>query len=391
MKQNVCVVTGSRADYGLLRPLLFRLRDDNEISLQLVVTGSHLSRAFGNTQSEIGKDGFVINSRIAIPMAGDSKAEMAKATGYALSAFAGCFKKIRPDLLVVLGDRYEIFAAAAAASILGIAVAHISGGDVTEGALDDTFRHCITKMSFLHFPGSLQSAGRIIQLGENPERVFNAGEPGVENCLFIVPLSLAELQKYIDIDIIHKPYAIVTFHAATMDNDSVKTQADELVLALESFPDMNFIITKSNADAGGRTINSIWDKRQKNHPNWLMVASMGVEQYISAMKYAQMLIGNSSSGIVEAPAMKMPSVNIGDRQKGRMLAGSVICCAPVAQDIISAIKRALSPEFRAVAANVINPFGEGHTSQRIYEVVKKFLAESPHNMKKGFYDLEVIT
>ena len=222
MKQNVCVLTGSRAEYGLLRSLLFRLRGDSEISLQLVVTGSHLSSAFGNTQNEIVSDGFEINTRIAIPLEGDSKAEMVKTTGYALSIFADCFQKIRPDLLVVLGDRYEIFAAAAAAAIMGIAIAHVSGGDITEGALDDTFRHCITKMSLLHFPGCQQSANRIIQLGENPKRVFNVGEPGVENCLSVSYMSVSELQKYVNIDIIHKSYSIITFHTATMENDSPK-------------------------------------------------------------------------------------------------------------------------------------------------------------------------
>ena len=387
MTHTVCVVTGSRAEYGLLRALLFRLRDDDEISLQLIVTGSHLSNSFGNTQSELENDGLIINTRIAIPLEGDSKADMAGSTAYAISAFADCFVRIRPDLLVVLGDRYEIFAAAATATILGIPIAHISGGDVTEGTLDDTFRHCITKMSFLHFPGSQQSANRIIQLGEPPQRVFNVGEPGVENCISVLPLSITELQKHMNIDIVHKPYAIVTFHAATMGQDSVQSQVGELILALEHFPDMNFIITKANADAGGRAINLIWDEQEKNHSNWLIVPSLGVNKYISAMKYAQMIIGNSSSGIVEAPAMKIPAVNIGDRQKGRILADSIICCAPVAKDIICAMKQALSPEFCAVAANAVNPFGDGHTSQQIFHVIKNFLTDNSRNIKKEFYDL----
>jgi GDP/UDP-N,N'-diacetylbacillosamine 2-epimerase (hydrolysing) len=388
MTQTVCVVTGSRAEYGLLRSLLFKLRDESEITLQLVVTGSHLSSAFGNTQSEIENDGFEINTRIAIPLEGDSKAKMAKAMGYAVNAFTDCFEKIRPDLLVVLGDRYEIFAAATAAVILGIAIAHISGGDVTQGALDDVFRHCITKMSFLHFPGCQQSARRIIQLGENPARVFNVGEPGVENCLSVSPISRAELQKHIEIDIIHKSYSIVTFHAATMENDTAETQVRQLISALEYFPDMNFIITKANADAGGRAINLIWDKQEKVHSNWQVIPSLGAERYISVMRYAQMVIGNSSSGIVEAPAMKKPTVNIGDRQKGRMMADSVICCEPVAKDIINAMKRALSPEFRAASAGVVSPFGQGHTSQQILAVIKKYLADGSHDIKKRFYDLE---
>ena len=387
--QKVCIVTGSRAEYGLLRALLFKLRDDEDISLQLVVTGSHLSGAFGNTYHEIENDGFEISARIGIPLEGDSKTEMAKATGFALSAFTDYFENSRPDLLVVLGDRYEIFAATAAATILGIAVAHISGGDVTEGALDDTFRHCITKMSLLHFPGCKQSAERLIQLGENPSRVFNVGEPGVENCFSVMPIRRSELQSCLGFDITQKSYAIVTFHPATMEDNSAEAQVCELISALENFPNMNFIITKANADSGGRAINQIWDKQANAHSNWLVVSSLGVERYISAMKYAEMIIGNSSSGIVEAPAMKKPSINIGNRQRGRMMAESVICCEPQAEEITCAIKRALSPEFKTAAANVVNPFGDEQTSQRIFDVIKNFLTDGPHNIKKEFYDFKV--
>lgn len=389
MKHNVCVVTGSRAEYGLLRALLFRLHNDEEISLQLVVTGSHLSKAFGNTQNEIENDGFNINARIAIPLEGDSKADMAKAAGAALSTFAGYFEKNRPQLLVVLGDRYEIFAACAAATIQGIAIAHISGGDVTEGALDDTFRHCITKMSFLHFPGCKKFAERIVRLGEDPSRVFAVGEPGVENCLSAPFLSISELQADLGFDIIEKPYSIVTFHPVTNENNTGEGQVAELISALENFPDMNFIITKANADAGGRSINEIWDEKANAHANWLLVSSLGVERYISAMKYAVMIIGNSSSGIVEAPAMKKPTINIGDRQKGRMMAESIISCAPIADEITKAINKAMSPEFKAITASVQNPFGDGNTSEKIMRKIKDFLSSDNKDIKKEFYDLEV--
>lgn len=389
MIHNVCVVTGSRADYGLLRSLLFRLRNDEGISLQLVVAGSHLSDVFGNTQKEIESDGFEINARIAIPLEGDSKAEMARAAGAALIAFADYFEKNCPDLLIVLGDRFEIFAACAAATIQGVAIAHISGGDVTEGALDDTFRHCITKMSFLHFPGCKKSAERIVQLGEDPFRVFEVGEPGVENCLSVPFLSISELQADLGFDIIGKPYSIVTFHPVTNENNTAKEQVAELISALENFPDMNFIITKANADAGGRAINEIWDEQTNAHANWLLVSSLGVERYISAMKYAVMIIGNSSSGIVEAPAMKTPTINIGDRQKGRMMAESVISCAPVADEITKAMNKAMTPEFKAITANVQNPFGDGNTSEKIMRKIKEFLSLDNKDIKKVFYDLEV--
>lgn len=391
MKKSVCVVTGSRAEYGLLRPLLFQLRDDKDIELRLVVTGSHLSGTFGNTQQEIESDGLEINTRVAIPLEDDSRIGMAKATGAALSAFSDYFGEKRPDLLIVLGDRYEIFAASAAAAIQRIAIAHISGGDITEGSLDDVFRHCITKMSLLHFPSCKQSAERIIQLGENPARVFDVGELGVENCFSASLMSIQELQKHLNPGILQKPYSIVTFHSATAEKQSAETQVCELIAALENFPEMNFIITKANADAGGRAINNIWEKQAKNHSNWLVVASLGIRCYLSVMKHAEMVIGNSSSGIIEAPAMKIPVVNIGNRQKGRILADNIICCKPSAEDIIRAVKRALSPEFKAAAAGAISPFGDGQTSRRIYRVIREYFSGGLPDTRKQFYDLKVIT
>lgn len=387
MIRKVCVVTGSRAEYGLLRPLLFRLKNDKEIFLQLVVTGSHLSETFGNTQKEIEDDGFEIYARVELPLEGDSKAQMAKSAGNALYKFASYFEENRPDLVVVLGDRYEIFSACTAATILGIAIAHISGGDVTQGTLDDTFRHCITKMSLLHFTGCEQSTKRVVQLGENPKHVFNVGETGVENCFSIPLISVEKLQKNIDIDIMEKPFSIVTFHPVTLENNCAENQTLELVKALEKFEYMNFIITKANADAGGRFINEIWDRQKINHKNWLVVSSLGVVCYLSAMKYAEMVIGNSSSGLVEAPAMKKPTVNIGDRQKGRMIADSVICCKPTENDIVSAMKKAMSPEFQIAINNTVNPFGDGNTSLQIYNVIRKYLYDNCFNIKKEFYDI----
>lgn len=387
MMRKVCVVTGSRAEYGLLRPLLFRLKNDEEIFLQLVVTGSHLSETFGNTQKEIEDDGFDIYARVEFPLEGDSKVQMAKSAGNALITFASYFEENRPDLVVVLGDRYEIFSACTAATILGIAIAHISGGDVTQGTLYDAFRHCITKMSLLHFTGCEQSAKRVVQLGENPKYVFNVGETGVENCFSIPLISIEELQKNIDIDIMEKPFSIVTFHPATLDDNCAENQTLELVKALEKFDYMNFIITKANADAGGRFINEIWDRQKINHKNWLVVSSLGVVCYLSAMKYAKMVIGNSSSGLVEAPAMKKPTVNIGDRQKGRMIADSVICCNPNEKDIVSAMNKAMSHEFQIALNNTVNPFGDGNSSWQIYNVIRKYLNDNHFNNKKEFYDI----
>jgi len=390
MRHSICVVTGSRADYGLLRPLLLRLAADDEIEFRLVVTGSHLIGGFGNTQDEIKNDGFDVSFRIPINLKNDSDTAIAEATGQALSAFADYFSNSRPELLVILGDRYEIFAAASAALILNIDIAHISGGDVTEGVLDDTFRHCITKMSTLHFAGCEQSAKRIIQLGESPDRVFNVGELGVENCLNLPKMSIDDLQKSLGFRLDDKPYGMVTFHPLNIAIGDIQYQIYELISALEAFPDMGFIITGANADAGGSTINKIWNESTEKHPNWLVTSSLGVERYISAMKYAKLVIGNSSSGIIEAPALKIPTVNIGDRQKGRMMADSVICCEPIAKDIISSMKRALSPEFKAITAEVTNPFGDGHTSEKIFNVIKRHLFGAVFGTKKKFYDVSVV-
>lgn len=390
MKHTVCVVTGSRAEYGLLHPLLVRLQNDNDITLWIVVTGSHLSRVFGNTQNEIEKDGFILHRLIPLSLEDDSKVGMVQATGEALSAFADYFSKNCPDLLIVLGDRYEIFAAATAAAMFGIPIAHLHGGETTEGAVDEFLRHSITKMSTLHFVACEQYRRRVIQLGEAPERVFNVGALGVENSLNMPLMALPKLQESIGFQLEGKSFSVVTFHPVTLGDNTPKAQIWELVRAMEAFPEMNYIITKANADAGGRTINQIWAEESVKHGNWLVISSLGAQRYLSALRYAKMMIGNSSSGIIEGPAMKIPTVNIGDRQKGRMMADSVICCEPRAEDIISAMKRALSQEFKAIAAEVVSPFGDGHTSEKIFNTIKQYLMCAVSNTKKKFYDVKVM-
>lgn len=390
MKHTVCVVTGSRAEYGLLHPLLVRLQNDNDITLWIVVTGSHLSRVFGNTQNEIEKDGFILHRLIPLSLEDDSKVGMVQATGEALSAFADYFSKNCPDLLIVLGDRYEIFAAATAAAMFGIPIAHLHGGETTEGAVDEFLRHSITKMSTLHFVACEQYRRRVIQLGEAPERVFNVGALGVENSLNMPLMALPKLQESIGFQLEGKSFSVVTFHPVTLGDNTPKAQIWELVRAMEAFPEMNYIITKANADAGGRTINQIWAEESVKHGNWLVISSLGAQRYLSALRYAKMMIGNSSSGIIEGPAMKIPTVNIGDRQKGRMMADSVICCEPIAKDIISAMKRALSQEFKAITAEVVSPFGDGHTSEKIFNTIKQYLMCAVSNTKKKFYDVKVM-
>lgn len=304
-----------------------------------------------------------------------------------MSVFADYFSENRPDLLIVLGDRYEIFAVAAAAALLGIPIAHICGGEVTEGAVDEFLRHSITKMSFLHFTECEVYRQRVIQLGEDPERVFNVGALGVENVLHVPLLSLDDLQESIQFSFQGRPFSVVTFHPVTMENSTAETQVGELIGAMDRFPQMDYLITLSNADAGGRAVNRIWEREALTHNNWIVAPSLGTQRYLSALRYAEMMLGNSSSGIIEGPAMHLPTVNIGDRQKGRVMAESVICSPPVCQEIVSAMERALTPEFRRIAENSVNPFGNGRTSGQIMSEIFAFWASSEANIKKSFFNI----
>lgn len=387
-KYKIFVITGTRAEYGLLRELLFKLQKNDKIDLKLVVTGSHLSNAFGNTQDEIIEDGFDDYIKVPIPMDDDSKEGMAVSAGVAMVKFAELFTSYRPEMIIVLGDRFEIFAVASAAHLIGIPVAHISGGDTTEGAVDDAIRHCLTKMSYLHFPGCEQSRMRIIQMGEQPDRVFNVGELGVENCLNMNLMPRQELAGNLKFDGIKRNYSVVTFHSVTMENNTAVTQVYELIKAMDLFDDMSYIITMANADAGGRTINEIWIEEGKKRSNWLVVTSLGVFRYLSAVKYAKLVIGNSSSGIVEAPSMGTPTINIGNRQKGRMMAESVICCEPKERDIASAMRDALEPKFQERAKHVKSPFGDGFTSNQIVDAILNYLNNRSETTEKHFYDID---
>lgn len=389
-RYQVCVITGTRAEYGLLRPLLFRLKDSKKIELNLVVTGTHLSEAFGNTQDEIIEDGFQEFIKIPIPMDDDSKEGMAESTGFAITKFAKFFAEYKQDIIIVLGDRFEILAAVMSATFIGIPVAHISGGDITEGAIDDTIRHCITKMSCLHFSGCEQSAMRVIQMGEQPDRVFNVGELGVENCLNLKLLKRQELADNLRFCGINNAYSLITFHPVTMENNTAVEQVYELIKAMDSYEGMYYVITMANADAGGRIINDIWIREAKQHPNWLVVSSLGVLRYLSAMKYAKLVMGNSSSGVVEAPSIGTPTVNIGNRQKGRMMADSIICCKPVAKEIVTAMRKACDDEFQKKALNVKSPFGDGTTSVQIIDKIICYLDNKSETNEKHFYDINFL-
>lgn len=387
MSYRVCVVSGSRAEYDLLRPVITRLIQETEVECDVVITGSHLGELFGNTQNYIMNDGIPIAAKIEIPLDFDGKADMARSTGATVIAFADYFETHSYDMLVLLGDRFEIYGAAIAASMIGIPIAHLFGGDTTEGAVDEFIRHGITKMSYLHFSSCEEYRRRVIQLGENPNRVFNVGSLGVENCLQLPLLSFEALQKELNFSMDIGRYAVVTFHPVTLENATMQQQMNELIKAMNSFGDFKYIVTKSNADAGGRLINDIWEHEAEKHDNWLLASSLGAVKYISALKYSAFMLGNSSSGISEAPSMKIPTVNIGDRQKGRVMADSLICCEPNCEDIVMAMTKAVSPEFKEIANKTISPFGDGNTSEKMVTEIMRALRQGNINIKKAFYDI----
>jgi GDP/UDP-N,N'-diacetylbacillosamine 2-epimerase (hydrolysing) len=385
---KICVITSSRADYGILKPLIEKLSNDSEISLLLVATGMHLCSEFGYTYREIEADGFSLYKKIDIQLSSDSPVGMSKTMGMALICFAEFFEENRPNLLVVLGDRYEIAGVCCAAVNRQIPVAHLHGGELTEGAVDDKYRHAITKMSSLHFVAAETYRKRVIQLGEDPQTVFNVGAMGVENIKSISLLRLDELEKDLYFPLKNREYAVVTFHPLTLEHNTGAEHIRELQNALDEFPEINFIITKSNSDAGGREINRLWDEYGTARKNCLVVASLGAKRYLSALQYASMMIGNSSSGIIEGPASRIPTINIGDRQKGRIMTGSIICCNPQKGAIVQAIKQALTPQFQKLAKEVVNPYGDGNTSSKIMDIIRDQLGKNRIDIKKKFYDIE---
>lgn len=385
---SVCVLTTTRADYGILRPLLLALQEDPAFDMTLAVTGTHLSRPFGMTVREIEADGLPIGVRIPILEEGDAApAAVSRAMARAVERFGACFQARRPDLLVALGDRYETFAVCAAAVSARVPIAHLHGGETTEGALDECFRHCITKMSYLHFTAAEVYRKRVIQLGEDPARVFNVGGLGVENALHTDFLSPEQLERDLDFPLFEKPCVVTTFHPVTLEPGSAGRQVEELLAAIAERTDLHFLLTKANADDGGAEINARLDAFARQAPNCRVAASLGMRRYLSALKYAHCVLGNSSSGLLEAPSFGIPTVNIGDRQRGRLQAESVISCRPEREDILRALETACSPDFRARAARAVNPYGDGNTSERICGILRQTLRSGGIDLKKKFYDI----
>lgn len=341
----ISILTATRAEYSLLKPIIKRFNETGDFDIRVVVTGTHLSAEFGMTYKEIEQDGIAVDRKIEILMSGDSASCISKTMGIAMISFADYFSYLNPDLLIVLGDRYETLAVCCVAMNQRIPIAHLYGGEETEGAVDNSIRHSITKLSYLHFTSTDEYRRRVIQLGEHPNRVFNVGAIGVENIYRTQLLSKDELEASIGYKL-DKPYAVVTFHPTTLEDNSSEIQIEALLEACNEFKGMSFIFTKANADTDGRVINQRIDDFVQRNDNAIAFASLGSIRYLSALKYSSMVIGNSSSGIIEAPSFGIPTINIGDRQKGRIQAESVINCHPTKEDIKRAINVGLSQEFR---------------------------------------------
>jgi GDP/UDP-N,N'-diacetylbacillosamine 2-epimerase (hydrolysing) len=383
---KLCVITGTRAEYGLLKPLLKKISDDGELVLQLIATGMHLSPEFGMTYREIEKDGFYIDDKLEILLSSDTSIGISKSMGLAMISFAESYERLKPDLVIVLGDRYEIFAAVSAASVAKIPVVHLYGGETTEGAFDEAFRHSITKMSYLHFTSMEEYRNRVIQLGEHPCRVFSVGALGIENIKHLELLKKEALEHEIGFQFGLKT-ALVTYHPVTLEKDSSAEQFQALLDALDEIVDLKIIFTKSNSDTDGRIVNEMIDQYvAENHKKAIAFISMGQLKYLSAMKYSNVVIGNSSSGIVEAPSFGIPTVNIGDRQKGRIQAESIINCIPKRNDIKESINIAISDTYMHKIRNVKNPYGDGNASEKILREIKDNIKKSIV-LKKSFFNL----
>ena len=380
--RSICVVTATRAEYGLLRPVVQKLAASADLQLRLVVTGAHLCPRLGLTVTEIEKDGFAIDARLPI-FTDDAAEPVAQTIARTLTVFDEYFAQNAPDCLLVLGDRFEIFAVATAAAARHIPIAHISGGDVTLGAADEYYRHCISKMAAVHFASCADSAARLVRLGEAPDRVFCVGGLGDENIRTLPKLSREALCASTGFALM-QPFALVTYHPETSaDAGSPAAQCQALCRAMESVPGIFWLMTGSNADAGGQVCSDTLRAFAAAHPDRAgFVQNLGLQRYLSAMQYASLVAGNSSSGVVETPTFQVPTVNIGKRQAGRIICANVLGCAPDADAIAETMRKALSPEFSAIAATAKSPYNGGDTSAKICAVLRSFDFSAP----KSFYD-----
>lgn len=385
-KIKICVITSSRAEYGLLYWIMKEIETSKIFKLQLIVTGMHLSQEFGSIFKEIKKE-FKVNKKIEILMSSDTSIGVSKSMGLTQISFSEAYEELKPDIILVLGDRYEIFSAAASAMIAKIPIAHIHGGELTQGAFDESIRHSITKMSHLHFTATKKYKERVIQLGEDPKKVFNVGGLGVENIKKNTILNKDEFEKSINFNL-NVRNILVTFHPVTLENKTSKKQFQELLDAIEKLKNTNIIFTKSNSDTDGRIINKMIDNYvARNTHKSISFASLGQSRYMSALKYVDAVVGNSSSGLLEAPSFKIGTVNIGDRQKGRIKAKSVIDCLANKTEIKKAIDKIYTKKFQELLKKVKNPYAKGKTSKKIVNILKKI--PFPISVKKKFHDIEI--
>lgn len=385
MKRKIAVITGTRAEYGLLFWTMKALQEDPEIELQVIATGMHLSPEFGLTYKQIEKDGFQIDKKIETILSSDTSVGIAKSMGLGMISFAEAYQDLMPDLILVLGDRFEIFAAVAAAMVSRIPVAHCHGGESTFGAFDEPIRHSITKMSHLHFTATEAYRNRVIQLGEEPERVWNVGALGIENINKLILLSKEEFEESINFKL-KKHNLLITFHPVTLENATAEGQFNNLLSALDELEDTGLIFTKPNADTDGRIIIDLIDKYvAKNPEKAVAFTSLGQLRFLSALKYVDAAVGNSSSGLLEAPSFNIGTINIGDRQNGRIRSTCVIDCSPETHDIRSALAKLLSPAFKEALASSQNPYGKENASELIVPILKQTHLEDI--VKKQFYDI----
>ncbi len=384
MKRKICVVTGTRAEYGLLRLLMRKIQNSSLLQLQVVVTGMHLSPEFGSTSQEIISDGFFIDKKVEMLLSADTPSAIGKSIGLGMIGFADVWQDLNPDLIVVLGDRFEILSAVSTALVARIPVAHLHGGETTEGAFDESIRHSLTKMSHFHFVATEEYRKRVIQLGENPKHVFNVGGLGVDGIKNTELMGRSELESSLGFKFREKNL-LITFHPETLDESSPKSQFKELLNALRQMPDISFIFTLPNSDTGSREIIQMIHEFVKSHDRYAAFTSLGQKRYFSCLSFADGVVGNSSSGLLEVPSFHKGTINIGGRQGGRLRAESVIDCEPEEASIVNAIKKLYSKSFQENLSKVKNPYGDGNASSMILETLENISFD--HILKKQFFDL----
>jgi GDP/UDP-N,N'-diacetylbacillosamine 2-epimerase (hydrolysing) len=382
--RKICVITGTRAEYGLLRWVMQGIHDDPELVLQIIATGMHLSPEFGLTYQAIEQDGFKIDRKVEMLTSSDTPVGIAKSMGLGLIGFADALNDLKPDLILVLGDRFEIFSAVSAALVARIPVAHLHGGEATEGLIDEAIRHAITKMSHLHFVAAEAYRRRVVQLGEQPDRVFLVGGLGIDNIKRLQLLDRAELEASLDFKLGHKNL-LITFHPVTLERATAANQMEELLAALAVLKDRQLIFTLPNADTDGRALIKRVEQFVAQHPNARAYTSLGQLRYLSCVTHVDGVVGNSSSGLAEVPSFKKGTINIGDRQRGRLQAASIINCEPNRESISAALQKLYSTDFQEGLSQVKNPYGEGGASTAIISVIKSVALDGL--IKKYFYEL----